>query len=183
MSIKEGYIRVSEILSQWNRFGKIKKEVLEHKAEIGTNVHEAIKAHQQGYSFPLEEGRGYFDSFYKWYFDTSFETIYFGTRFYCERLFITGEVDSIIRFPHSKKLVLIDFKTSASQDELFWQLQGQFYHYLCTQAEIELDDKFMFIQLDKEGKMPKVHTFKSSSSLMNVCMSAYICYKYLNRIA
>lgn len=180
MTIKPGYIRVSEILSQWDRFGNVNAEVLQAKSKLGTEVHEAITAHHHDIAFPITRGEGYFTSYQKWIEISEFSTFYESRRFYCEKLKVTGEIDAIGTFPGSENLVLIDFKTSASKDNLFWQLQGQFYHYLCLTNEIKISDRFLFVQLHKDGNAPKVHEYKCSNSLMNICMSAYICYKYLN---
>lgn len=182
MSIKPGYIRVSQILSQWDRFSHVKEDVLKKKTELGTNVHEAISAHMDDFSLPLEKGKEYIESFLKWQKETNFEIIYKSTRFYCDFLKITGEVDAIGRFPESKQLILVDFKTSASIDKTYWPLQGQFYHYLCKVNEIKISPSILFLQLNKEGKMPKAEEFKASDNLMNVCMSAYVCYKYINHL-
>ena len=181
--IKDGYIRVTEIFSQWDRFSHIDPVVLENKANIGTEVHRAIDAHEECIHLPLEKGHGYFDSFVKWSNLVGVQSQLRSIRFYCEMLKITGEIDLIAKFPGSDQLILIDFKTCAQKDDKFWKLQGQFYHYLCKQNGIEVSDRFLFLKLDKNGEFPKVYEYHSSPSLLNVCMSSYICYKYLNSVA
>lgn len=183
MTIKPGYIRVSEILGQWDRFGKVNVNILEAKAKLGTSIHEAIIAHNQCFPLPISEGAlGYFESYQRWIEASQAETVVEGSRFYCDKLKITGEVDAIVKFPGNEDLVLIDWKTSASHSDLFWQLQGQFYHYLCGLTGLQLGKRFLFVQLNKEGKLPKVHEYHSSHFLMNVCMSAYTCFQYLNPV-
>lgn len=182
MTIKPGYIRVSEILGQWNRFANIKEEVLKRKAAIGTAIHEAIAASYEDIYLPVFQGKEYLQSFWKWLQASKAEICFGGQRYYCDILKITGEVDAVVKFPNESVPVLIDWKTSATKDELYWKLQGQFYIYLCAQNGVTLSERFLFIQLDKDGGMPKVHEFNTSRSLMNVCMSAYVCYKYMNRV-
>ena len=41
--IREGYLRVSQILKPLSNFDGIEKDVLERKADIGTAVHKAIE--------------------------------------------------------------------------------------------------------------------------------------------
>jgi hypothetical protein len=180
--IKPGYIRVSQILGQWDRFGGINEEVLKKKCALGTEVHDAIKAHHQDVALPVAGGEGYFESFDNW-FTASGVTIHtFAERMYCDKLKLTGEIDAIVRFSGSDELVIVDWKTSSASDDLYWKLQGQFYHYLCTVNEIKVGPRFLFIKLDKQGKLPKVREYQVSSSLMNICISAYTCYKYLNKL-
>jgi len=182
MTIKPGYIRVSEILKQWDRFGNVREEVLQRKADLGTTVHEAIKAHHENVPIPLFEGKGYLESFWKWLEASGAEIYNGGQRYYCEKLKITGEIDALVKFPGNEELVLVDWKTSSSPENLFWKLQGQFYIYLCETNGLAVSNRFLFIQLDKDGGLPKAHEFKASSSLMNVCMSAYVCYKYMKKL-
>lgn len=183
MSIKEGYIRVSQILAQWDRFSNVKPEVLEAKTILGSDVHEAIYAHENQIGVMLEDKPyGYFKSFLEWEKISGAKFIKNATRFYDDNMKITGEVDGIIKFPESEELLLIDFKTSATQDDLIWPLQGQFYYHLCLLNNIIISKRFLFIQLNKNGEMPKIREYKASGKLMNVCISAYNCYQYMNKL-
>lgn len=181
--IRPGFIRVSEILGQWNRFEGINKDVLHAKAELGTAVHEAIKAHQECIHLAVPENAfGYFESYLKW-LETASPLIHPGERLYCNKLKITGELDALVTFAGDKSSpVIVDWKCTAAIDDLHWQLQGCWYHYLCQANSIEVNDRILFVQLQKDGSAPKVREYKRSSHLMNVCMSAYICYRYLNKI-
>lgn len=180
--IKAGYVRVSEILGQWKRYDGINPVILQNKANLGTAVHESIAAHQDDIHLQVpEEAKGYFDSYLLWH-DTVKPKLQSLGRLYCDKLMITGEVDSLVQMPHSEEWAIIDWKTCAQSDETIWKLQGQFYHYLCSSNSIEISKSFYFVQLMKDGKMPKVREYKSSSPLLNVCMSAYICHRYLNGV-
>ena len=101
-------------------------------------------------------------------------------RLYCDTLKITGEIDALIKVGNS--LCLVDWKTSATANDKLWKLQGAFYQYLLKANGHEISPTFYFVQLDKEGNMPNVKVYQGSTELTNVCMSAYICHKYLNKV-
>jgi PD-(D/E)XK nuclease superfamily len=175
--IKPGYIRVSEILSQWPQFKGADPEIIRHKGEIGTEVHEAIMGFHENIHLPVrEEAQGYYTSFLMWQQQNKCELKAVG-RLYCEFLKITGEIDCLVEMDN--KLCLVDWKTSASVNDKMWQLQGQFYLYLLSANKHQVSTTFYFIQLQKDGSFPKVKVYQSSKELLNVCMSAYVCYKYM----
>ncbi len=185
MSIRPGYIRVSEILAQWDRFGGIDKDVLAKKAALGTAVHEAIGADSSNVFVPLEDShKGYFESFQRWKRLVNPEIVETELRLYCDKLKITGCVDALVKFQGSdnpEHLFLVDYKTSVSEAEKIWPMQGAFYHYLATQNGRKLSPNIMFIKLNKDGLQPKVYTYFFSTQLMNVCISAYTTFMYLKK--
>jgi len=178
--IKEGYTRVSSILSQWDRFGKIPRHILENKQQIGTLIHEAINAHSIGAFLPVDSSiDGYFQSFLEWQKLSKFNLIFPEQRFYCDKLKITGKIDAIA-VSSQGELFLIDYKTSASKDARMWQLQGCFYHYLATINKLNLSKRFFFVQLFKDGSPGQAHEFFISNPIANVCKAALLSYRYLN---
>lgn len=183
MSIKPGYTRVSEILSQWDDYEGVEKSVLEKKAALGTEVHEAIMGVHEDIYLPFsEEAQGYMDSFLKWKEQATPQLVSIG-RLYCDKLKITGELDCLCKIKGSDEWIIADWKTTAVLNEKRCKLQGQFYYYLFQSNNIDMRyaPKFMFIQLKKDGAFPTVKVYDTSKELMNVCMSAYICYKYWNK--
>jgi hypothetical protein len=183
MSIKPGYTRVSEILAQWEDYVGVEKSVLERKAALGTQVHEAIMGFHEGIYLPVSpEAQGYFESFKLWQQRSKPKLQAIG-RLYCEKLKITGEIDALCTFDPgqqpSQETFVLDWKTTAMINESRWKLQGQFYHYLCKANGLPIGERFMFIQLQKDGSYPKVKVYDTSKELLNVCMSAYVCYKYM----
>ena len=52
--IKLGYVRVSTILSQWDRFSAIPKDILDNKVRIGTNVHKHIELYNSFLPYDAE---------------------------------------------------------------------------------------------------------------------------------
>ena len=179
--IKPGYTRVSKILQQWDKFGHIEKSVLEAKAYLGTGVHNHIQNRCDGImTIPdLWEG-GYVESWEAWIATTNPVFVHTELRLYDDLLKITGAIDAIIQFPGSEDLVIVDYKTSAAASPKIWPLQGHFYHYLCKANNINVGKRILFLQLKKNGKIPKVHEYEDDRSIMDICMSAYYCYRYLN---
>lgn len=169
--IKEGYTRVSEILSMiptWNRkekkwhypFQSINQEVLENKCRIGTNVHKAIESHLTKDFYALEsDEKSYFTSFLQWHELVKLKPVLCETRFYNESLKISGAIDLIAYLGDDPTPTLIDFKTSACADLIKWEYQANFYHLLAS-AESALTTNVLFVQLQKDEKSFIIHTFK-----------------------
>jgi hypothetical protein len=179
-TIKSGYTRISDILSQWDKFGHIDPAMLSNKAGIGIRVHEAIDAHHKGIYYPLQANEeGYFNSFLEWEKKVSFDIVKNEERYYCQSLMITGQVDLVAQFPGEAKPLLIDYKTSASSSREMWSLQAAFYHKLCEINGLDLSDRMIFLQLDKKGSQPTVHEYTYSDKLWRVCESCLITYRYL----
>lgn len=182
--LKPGYTRVSTILAQWDTYGHIKPDVLERKASVGTNVHEHIDRHIKSV-FPVdmtEEEEGYFKSFLEWYNAVKPEVVTTEHRVYDDLLKITGAVDLIVKMPGDDAVTIVDWKTSASIQRT-WGLQAGFYSYLVDIEAMygEQSGRVLFIQLDKNGKMPKVVEYHITDDLIDTCMGALKCYRYLNR--
>jgi len=178
--IKEGYTRVSEILSQWDKFGHVNQEILSRKCAIGTQVHSAICNHLRGIPPVLdEEIEGYFNSYIRWMlsikdlFPTSIEE-----RIYDDKLMITGQLDLIGALSKEEGNVVIDWKTSISASKEFWSLQGAFY-YMLASKKYDMAKRCIFVQLKKDGSLPKVHSYTIDEELLSVAMNAYSCYRYL----
>lgn len=178
--IKEGYTRVSAIISQWDKISHIDPIVLERKTILGTAVHQAIAGFFCGIPSVLtdEEGGKYFSSFLLWNSVRKPVVFDFEQRLYDHDLMITGCVDAILRFPDSNDLVLIDWKTSYNPDKLNWPLQASFYMSLLAKNGISDVTKATFVKLDKFGDMPKEFEFTQSEYLKLVCQQAYGTYMY-----
>lgn len=182
--IKKGYTRVSEILNQWDKYGHIDdpfiKDKVEAKALIGTEVHEAIKAHHEGIYFPLSHRASkYFESYELWHAHSKFTTVHCEQRLYDDDLKITGAIDAIGVFPGSEDLHMVDFKTSAVEDKKFWPLQAGFYHMLCRKNGIHISNTVIFVKL-QENMPPKVCQYIIDERILLVCMAAYNTYTYIN---
>ena len=174
---KEGYLRVSRILSCLNDFSGIDTAVLENKKNIGTDLHKAIELDIEGLCWPMQaNAQGYFNSYRKWLDVTGFVLDRGEIRLYDEELKITGCLDAIGGSPHAKNRTLIDFKTSASANLEYWLHQGMFYHHLAKINEIHLADRFLFVQLCEYGSTPRVHSFNVSEATWRQCLKYYYSY-------
>jgi hypothetical protein len=176
-----GFVRVSSILKSLNNYDGIDEAVLNRKKNIGSVLHNAIHAHSLGY-FPLlaPEEVGYMQSFLKWIDLTGFDFVKCEIRLYDQKLKITGCIDAIITDPDTGKNFIVDFKTTAAANLNYWQHQGAFYHYLASLNSIEVGDEFRFVQLRKDGKLPRVHSFTMSELLWRHCLKLY--YSYMSEL-
>jgi len=76
---------------------------------------------------------------------------------------------------------LIDFKCTVASDPVKWPIQAAFYYLLTQFNGMKLDPNCLFIQLDKEGKAPKVHRYEITKELTSAAISLYNTYMYLTR--
>lgn len=179
MEIKEGYTRVSEILSPWSDFSHIDPVVLANKCRIGTNVHERISCDEGGIFVELQEDeRPYYDSWIAWRKENPVEILHSERRMYSDTFKLTGCIDAIVE--SGSKKILLDFKTSASANKKMWALQGALYHWLCIENGDMISDEFWFLQLVKNGKGAKLHKFFITSELTLSAISAVNIYRYFN---
>ena len=184
--IKEGYTRVSDILHKFSGFDdapEFVKAKADHKAEIGTEVHKAIRLYYLCVPYgPLsEEAQPYFDSFLSWDMVYHPKPKILEERYYDPTLMITGQIDALMSFEGSDPLVMLDWKTSSSWNkkmETSWLLQGTFYHYLMEYNEVpNVGNEFVFVQLSGEGKRPNIREFAYSVSDLADCMAGLQMYR------
>ena len=182
MTIKNDYIRVTELLKPWQNWGTIPEEVLQAKAEIGTNVHEAIAMESMGLPIPnlTEREQRYFQSYLKWAENETPEYLNTEQRYYDEKLKVTGQVDAIIALPGRSQGRILDFKTSASAAPLHWHIQLGWYYLLCKANNINVSDTAMVLQLKDNGAPAKSYTYHITNGIIGVCKSIYESYIYFN---
>jgi hypothetical protein len=182
------YIRVSEILGRLQNFGGIDEEVLKAKADIGTNVHQAIVDDTVG-DFPIlktDRACAYFGSYEMWKNKEKPKFKIQVPRLYDDELMITGEIDGLIETNRHNLPLLIDWKCSASANEEIWEMQAHFYWYLLKQNGLEVSkERMLWINL-KEKKTymdggpqgrtvkyspmaPKVYEFSYKESVFSRC--------------
>jgi len=165
-SIREGYVRVTQILSSYQDFSRIDPAVLERKAKIGTEVHEAIEAHYRNDFFPVSEpALDYihaFNSAVHGAFEVfspvlDFSNIVVGKvmlmekRYYSDMMKITGKIDMIGLNRETGKSYLIDYKTTYSANYRMWEMQMALYMLLIQEnEEIKLDGA-KILHLKKSG--------------------------------
>ena len=165
------YVRVSDILAQLQDFSHINPTVLDAKAKLGTNVHEAIGEFVQG-DFPVlesEKAVGYFRSYEVWHRENKPVYHRMEQRLFDDKLMITGQMDAVVTVG-DKQHMLIDFKTSYKPNPEIWALQAHYYWYLCKVNSIELWPQMQWINLQKGGGAPKVLTFDFSEFTLQRCI-------------
>jgi hypothetical protein len=185
--IKEGYTRATTVLSQYDKMSHIPPEIVERKCAIGTNVHAAIHGFGQGNEIALssEEGGHYFMSFLLWYrkeepiIEQAEMRMYSEMKTYDEQVGITGCIDALVKLPGEKELTLVDWKTSANADKEAWPLQAQYYMYLLRKNGFEGVNKAMFVKLDKEANMPKIHEYEWNDRMLYRCHCALEMYLHM----
>lgn len=167
------YARVSEVLQPFVDFGSIDQDTLERKAALGTRVHEALNHEIKG-NFPVVgvQEQGYFQSFELW--RAAIQPTFLTTeeRMYCDQKMLTGCIDALIKLEGEKEAVLIDWKTSVAESPITWPMQAHLYHYLVAASGRRIASRFLFIKLDRHGKLPKVFQYKFDPNLMVKCLQA-----------
>lgn len=166
------YARVSNIIKPFVDFSKIDEQVLNAKAAIGTRVHEAIQQEINGEMDCLSEKEaGYLASWKKWRDAVDPQFAQTEKRYFDDQRMITGCVDAIIKIPSEDKVLIVDWKTSASESRVSWTMQAHLYFYLAC-GEYALQKRFLFIKLDRWGNLPQVFCYKYDQNRMAECMSA-----------
>jgi hypothetical protein len=181
--IPEGYTRVTEILSIFQAYSFVKKDVLKRCQDIGTDVHEAIECFFR-YGFkPLDAKKSlYFDSFLKWVDKCQkIEPVMLETRLYDHKAKITGKLDLLCDMDGLR--VLVDFKTGSWAHPEIWRLQACFYRAFIEDEWLENDgpempNHFLFVQLQKDGSDPILYPMEYDPKDWEVCKAALHCYKY-----
>jgi len=167
MFLYEGkeYARVSDILQAYCDFSGIDPDVLKAKAELGTQVHDAICSDVRD-EFPYipAKGHGYFKSYLKWKDELHPIFLQNEKRYFCNKKMLTGCIDAVVQFGNAFP-VLIDFKTSA-QESSTWNLQGHLYYYLLKANSYDISPNFLFLKLNTNGDFPTVYQYKYNRNIM-----------------
>lgn len=180
--IREGYTRVTTVLSQWEKYGGIDPELVIRAGERGTRVHKGVDDIHVGrqVSMTVEQGGLYFKSFLLWYQKENYVLHQSEQRIYeefgADPFPVTGCIDALVQLPGRTDLTLIDWKTSANADKEVWPMQAQFYLHLLRQSGVQGVSRALFVKLDKAGGMPKVHEYEWSDRLLRTCMSSKDTY-------
>lgn len=168
--MKEGYTRITKILSPFSGYKSIPSHILEAKAAIGTRAHDVIKGFLlTGGVWDVDpEIKGYVDSMLK-FWGNGHPIKEVENRLYCEEHMLTGEPDLLIEGP--KGLILVDWKTSVKENAT-WKLQASGYAHLCKQNGLKIKE-IWFVKLDKSGKDPEVFKYKEDIQLFMRCVEMY----------
>lgn len=167
------YARVSDIIRPFVDFSHIDPEVLQRKADLGSQVHEAIDDFLKG-SFPClsRKALGYFDSFRQWFYTLHPRFLVTEQRYYHKELRLTGQIDAIVVMPHEKVPVLVDYKTSSQESPVSWSMQAHLYKMLLLHNGHPVADRFLFLRLHKDGELPKAHIYHYDKDTETKCLMA-----------
>lgn len=181
---KHGYTRVSEFCARYEDFGTVDPAYLQHRADVGTNVHQAIDNTVACMPIALkDEELGYYESWFQWYEKTNCSITQTESRMYCDKFMLTGAIDGIIQFPNSEEKIIVDWKTSSSKNDDVWALKGTFYHYLVQQSKLcDVADKVLYVQLDRNGGMPTVHEYEITKNLKSLMVATIMCHRFEEKV-
>lgn len=170
--IKEGYTRVSDVLSPFSGLSNVPESVLNYAADRGTRAHIAIDSIIHGCGiFPEDDILGYIESFKPWFVGKTF--IDTPDRFYLDSpMKLTGECDAI--YQSDDGLVLVDFKTPAKESKT-WRLQGSCYSYMAKKSGFDIK-RIEFVRLRKDGKPAVVYNYEEDWASFELIYSIYDKY-------
>ena len=164
--------RVTEVLQPFVDYSHISRNVLTHKCNIGTQVHEAIHSDILG-DFPVinEDTVRYFRSYLGWKETLKPEFVQSEQRYYDESLMLTGCIDTLVKLPGKTVPILVDFKTSAAESPS-WELQAHLYAHLLGVNGVSVMPIYHFVRLNWRGGLPGVCTYKFNPNTRAKCLQA-----------
>jgi len=186
------WIRVSSVLGLLPSIGsdglwgypmqKIDPSVLQRKASLGTAVHAAIAAHVKNEFLVVSDAeQRYLDSYLKWEASIKLGCHQVETRLFYEPMNLNGCIDMIGKVNSHSTYQIIDFKCTVAPDHKKWPLQGALYEFLAKSNGITLDKRCLFVQLDPNGDLPRVHEYEITPKLTATAISLYNTYIYLTQ--
>jgi len=183
------YPRVSEIIGKQTQeaFDAIDPTVLENACIRGTKVHEYCTAYARGYWLPcLEEAYiPYVNAFTQWYDSNVEQTLFSSMRLYHDDLRYTGEFDMIVVLKDSKKIALLDLKTSATPAK-YWPIQLAAYKHLCEINNYRVEAIFnIHLKKTKTKKGDQVKVIDTQYPTLEnewqIFSAALRCYDFFHR--
>lgn len=192
------YPRVSDIISKQNsdEFRNVNLEVLGNACLRGEKVHEYCTSYLVGawISEIEEDYQPYVDAFRVWVDQNVDECLFSTVRLYDHEKLFTGEFDLIVKLKDSKRVAMIDIKTSSAVSKS-WPIQLAAYKHLC-----ELNDYPSDLYFNLHLKKTKGPEFNEKTFMMDpatvkckqipyedltvyweIFASALRCYDYFTR--
>ena len=152
-------------------YRNIDEDVLNKAADRGTAVHNAIENY---YKFGIADiepkYEGYFRAFMSWYQSVNPEVIASECRLYHKFLLYAGTADMLVVI--GGKVILVDFKTSASVNKMLTGVQLEAYSKACESLGIHIDGKAI-LHLKKDGRYDW-HYYDSNDTESWECFGALI---------
>lgn len=163
--IREGYTRVTDILSPFAGYSKVDPEIMKKAGHRGDIIHKVCDAMVKKVGvlpYPVLY-QPYIESFKIWAEGKVIKPN--PGRLYYDPLMLTGEIDALI--PNGDGWTLIDFKTSSKEGQT-WYLQGSAYAHM-LRAEGYTIHEIQFVHLSKTGKAPKIYTYQENWDKFLTC--------------
>lgn len=184
--IDKNFVRVSQILSPFQDFSKIHPEVLRNKCEIGTEVHEYIKAYYTQEFYPVSYKAQEYIPAFKSALTSALSNYtplllngkpFLEKRLYSEKLRITGAMDAL--FSTKNNITLVDYKTSYTTNLPVWRLQMAMYSMLIVENEITHDPDVRILHLKKKGSFSFINVTPKEEDFY-LAKSAIKLYHHFN---
>lgn len=193
------YPRVSEIIGKQNEaeLRSVSISVLAAACLRGSKVHEYCTAIAKKLWVTVEEAeyKPYVEAFEQWFEENVSKVISCPVRLFDDERRFSGEPDMIVELKDSKKVALLDIKTSANASKA-WAIQLAAYNHLCLLNGFKIDEYFVLhlkktkaAEFDEEKKVmlsppvvkPKRIPCDDFERGWKVFESALACYDYFDR--
>ena len=170
---------VTEVLSPWSDFSKVRPDVLEAAAERGSMVHRACGAIAKGVWAPPvpEEYAGYVQSFSIWLRMAVEDVILVEPELVHPVYGYCGHPDLIVRIKGDEGFTLPDLKTPVATSPT-WPPQLAGYKELAEANGYPIQ-RILSVRLRKSGTMPVIDEYTGSlNSALAVFLSCLTAWKY-----
>jgi len=176
------YPRVTDILSPYSDFNAVPPDVLEAACDRGNEVHESCAAYALDLFHPVPDDlKGYFSSFRAWFDLYVFEVLAVEEEVVNKAWRYCGHPDLIARVPGFAPgcpvVAVIDIKTSVL---LANTMRAQIAAYVEAAKEKYNATIGGILQLDKDGKLPKMTWVQDQSQAFAAFTGALSAYNYFN---
>lgn len=170
---------VTQVLSPFTDFSRVRPDVLEAACERGTAVHQALAAHALGlYAPPLPaEYQGRFDSGRRWFDAMVDGVLSVEEEYISERHGYVGHPDLVCGLKQSS-VAVIDYKTPLTTSKT-WAVQLAGYRELLRENGIAVE-RCGVVMLDPDGGMARFVEYTSGQNDWAVFLSALNCWKYFH---
>ena len=173
---------VTQILSPWADFSKVRPDVLERACARGSAVHEACDVYANGlWVTHNKEIQGWVDSFTDWFDKTVLTVWATEVELIHKALGFKGHPDLIAQLKGDKNPSLIEIKTPATKSRV-WRLQLAGYLWLSREIKGTKIQRVMSLRLRKSGKIAILDEYtQTQSEDMMMFINCLNAWKYFHQ--
>ncbi len=170
-------VSVTEVLSPWQDYSRIKPDVLEEAKLRGSLAHGLFAAHALCLWIPAipDNCVGYFDSFKRWFDATVERVVAVEKKMAHPVYYYTGQLDLLCQIKGDSGLTLLDHKTPIGL-YLSWRVQTSAYRELAL-LEYPNIKRTGSLRLSREGKRAKFDehtgTIHLDFAIFLACLTAF----------